>query len=285
MFSLRHVSTAVAVALVTLLCGCRTDSLFESRHKVDAPMTSLERPEGVDVPDIVVVDAQEVDFVEAVLTNRAVYFRSLKALRDFYRQKGYHHKQQWADQELADVRRIQPFKYISDGEIPSSALRPTESIPEADALYTKARELMKQGGDKVPALYREDLMLEALKTFRELISRHPSSDKIDDSAFYCGEIHKEYFDDQEELALAWYERAWTWDPGTPHPVRFQAATVYDYRLHDRARALELYHQVLEYEAANKSNVAFAVTRIHFLTQDVKSGGKKREKTPKNDLTY
>ena len=271
MFSVRQIPVVIAVVLVTLQCACRTDPLFKSRHKTDAPLTSLDRPEGVDVPDLVVVDAQEVDLVEAVLANRAVYFRSLEALRDFYRRKGHHRKQQWADQEIADVRRIQPFKYILDGEIPSTRLRPTDSIPEADALYSKARELLKQGGHKIPALYREDLMLEALKTFRQLITSYPSSDKIDDAAYYCGEIHKEYFKDQEEIALRWYERAWTWDPDTPHPARFQAAAVCDYRLHDRARALEHYHQVLEYEADHRSNAAFAVTRIHFLTQDLEPG--------------
>ena len=40
---------------------------------------------------------------------------------------------------------------------------------------------------------------------------------------------------------------------------------YDFRLHDRARALELYRQVLDAETGNKSNVSFAVTRIDQLT--------------------
>ena len=271
MFLLRHVVIVITGILLVLPCGCRTDPLYAGRQKVDAPVTSLERPEGVDVPDIIVVDAQEVDLVEVVLSHRAAYYRALNALRDYYQEHGYHRKQQWAEYELEDVERIKPFKYILDAEIPAPSLRATDSLPEADALYVKGEQLMKQGGHKVPALYREDLMVEALKTFIELITVYPSSDKIDDAAFYCGEIYKEYFKNQEEIALKWYERAWTWDPRTPHPARFQAAAVYDYRLHDRARALELYHEVLKCESQNKSNAAFAVTRIHLLTEDIDSG--------------
>ncbi|MCK4658863.1 MAG: hypothetical protein KAV82_05015 [Phycisphaerae bacterium] len=272
MFRLRRALVAIAIVLLAGQYGCKTDPLFENRQKVDGPVTSIQRPEGVEVADIVIVDAREVDLVEEVLTLRAKYYRSLETLRDYYKQKGYHRKQQWAEYELEDVEHIHAFKYLLDAEIPVSSLRPTDSIPQADALYTKGLELMKQGGHKVPALYRKDLMVEALGAFTELITRFPASDKIDDAAFYCGEIHKEYFKNQEEIALKWYERAWTWDPHTPHPARFQAAVVYDYRLHDRARALELYHEVLKCEAKNKSNAAFAVTRIHFLTGDLKSAG-------------
>ena len=99
-----------------------------------------------------------------------------------------------------------------------------------------------------------------------MIRRYPSSDKIDDAAFYCGEIHKEYLKDQEPIAVRWYERAFTWNPQTPHPARFQAAVTYDFRMHERARALELYHGVLDVETENKSNVAFASRRIYELTR-------------------
>ncbi|MFH0982418.1 MAG: hypothetical protein V2A79_12885 [Planctomycetota bacterium] len=272
MFRLSCVSTAMAFALLACPCGCRTDPLFEKRQKLDAPVTSLEHPEGVPLPDLEVSDAQEVDLVEVVLTHRANYYRSLKLLRDYYRRHGNIRKQGWAEFEIKDVERIRPFKYLLDSEVPSASLRPTKSIAEADALYNKGLELMKQGGHGVPVFYREDLMVEALKTFTELITNYPGSDKIDDAAFYCGEITKEYLKDQEEIALKWYERAWTWDPKTPHPARFQAAVVSDYRLHDRARALELYQQVLKHEPDNKSNATFAVARIRQLTEDLEAKG-------------
>ena len=274
MFSKRYAWIMPALIAVSCLCGCKTDAMFANRHRPDGPVTSRERPEGVELPDIIVIDAKEVDLVEAVLTHRAEYYRSLKVLRDYYERHGYHAKRMWASDEVKGVERIKPYKYIVDAEIPMASLRPVDSIPEADALYTKGRELLMQGGHRIPALYREDLMIESLRTFTELITKYPTSDKIDDAAFYCGEITKEYLKDQEEIALRWYERAWTWDPKTPHPARFQAAVVYDYRLHDRARALELYQSVLKLEANNKSNAAFAMTRIHFLTRDLKVDAEK-----------
>lgn len=109
-------------------------------------------------------------------------------------------------------------------------------------------------------------MVQAANTFRRLIERHPSSDKIDDAAFFLGEIHKEYFPSQEEIAVTWYERAWTWNPQTPHPARFQAAVVYDYRLHDRDHALELYRGVTANESATAANMRSAERRIEELTR-------------------
>ena len=141
------------------------------------------------------------------------------------------------------------------------------TIEEADALYKQGLDLMKKGGHGVPALFREEVMVEAAGVFRDLIKRFPTSDKIDDAAFMCGEIHKEYLPDQDLLAVKWYERAFQWDPDTPHPARFQAAVVYDIRLHDRDRALELYTHVINQETDIRSNVWYASQRIRELTTD------------------
>ena len=92
------------------------------------------------------------------------------------------------------------------------------------------------------------------------------TDKIDDAAFFAGEIYKEYFNDNLR-AVQYYQRCWEWNPQTDHPARFQAAVVYDYRLHDRDRALELYQQVLEHEQSNRSNVRWSVDRIKQLTDN------------------
>src|SRR5690606_33263101 len=92
-------------------------------------------------------------------------------------------------------------------------------------------------------------MRQALARFKELIERYPTSDKIDDAAYYIGEIHKEYEKERDNtLALEWYKRAIQWDPNTPHPCRFRIATTYDYRLHERENALYWYQKVLEEES-------------------------------------
>ncbi len=265
---MRRTSAALIIVGLFLGSGCNTDPIWEpSQRHSGAPVTSMGQPDGVDVPDIIMTDASEVDLVEQVLSHRAAYFQSLRALRAYYSEAGHHEKCTWADAELADVRRIKPYRYILSGEVPVDSLSPADSIADADTLYERGLALMKEGGHEVPAMYRKGKMRDALATFRQLIADYPSSDKIDDAAFQCGEIHKEYFKGEEELAVRWYERAFAWDPETPHPARFQAAVVYDLRLHDRDRALELYHAVLDLENSDTSNVNFAVRRIDQLSAD------------------
>lgn len=254
--------------LVAAQFGCNTDPLFEKKQTVDGPMAPIDQPPGVEVPDINVVESSEADLVEAVLSHRAQYHRNLEALRDYYNQHGYYRKLKWAQTELGDVKRIKPFKYILDAEVPSASLQSTTKIADADAVYEKGLAKMKEGGHGVPVFFREKTMRQAVQIFTDLINRYPNSDKIDDAAYRLGEIYKEYFQDQEEIALKWYQRSLDWDPKTPHPVRFQSAVVTDYRLHDRARALELYHDVLKHETGNRSNTAFAVRRISQLTKEM-----------------
>lgn len=266
-----------SVVLLLLPAACNTDPVFDPRQTAEGPTTRIDRPAGVDVPDIQVADADEVDLVEQVLSHRAQYHRALTALHDFYRRRGSETKRTWAEHELDDVNRIKPFRYLLSAEIPSDRLVPRDSIAEADALYARGMRELEEGGHGIPFVYREKKLRDSLATFRDLIERFPTSDKIDDAAFQCGEIHKEYFKNEEPIALRWYERAFTWDPKTSHPARFQAAVVYDYRLHDRDRALELYHQVLKHETFNKSNVSFSVARIAELTREEKPevlGGRK-----------
>ena len=255
-------------ALVGSLClGCNVAGPATSIHTARSiAAASAGREADANAVDISVIESREVDLVEAVALHRRLYRESLEKLRAYYAHHGYATKQTWAGLELEGLGRVNAFAYLMDAEIPSEALTARDAIPEADAMYDEAVELMRRGGHGVPAIYREDRMLEAARKLREIIRRFPSSDKIDDSAFLCGEIHKEYLRGQEAIAVKWYERAWTWDPETPHPARFEAAVVYDYRLHDRDRALELYQSVLQDDAATASDVRFATRRISELTE-------------------
>jgi hypothetical protein len=254
------------VGLLAGISGCNTEEMWAEKQELQGPVTDLASPQGVELPDLQMVDVREIDLVEQVLRYRAMYARSLRLLHDYYEEHGYSDKRRWASAELADLERIRPFKYIVSAEIPTASLQARDSIAEADELYDRAGALMENGGHHLPVLYRQDKMREALRIYTELISTYPTSDKIDDAAFQCGEITKEYFQDQEPIAVKWYERAFTWDPQTPHAARFQAAVIYDYRMHDRARALELYHAVLDHETHNQSNAVFASRRIFELTQ-------------------
>lgn len=281
MFAKQAGKLGLALGCVGLMigdAGCRTDGLHRRRVPNGPVLMAPSHPPRIgssrESLDTVIADAQEVDFVEAVLANRAKYHRSLEQLRSYYETRGYSTKQHWAAFELEGLRSVKAFRYLTDSEIAPETLRPMQSIKEADALYDQGVDLMRRGGYGVPGLYRRELMIQAADVFGDLVERYPDSDKIDDAAFMNGEIHKEYFSDQEPIAVKWYERAWTWNPKTPHPARFQAAVVYDFRLHDRDRALELYQQVLTEETKNKSNVHFATRRIRQLTQ-----GRNTERAP------
>ncbi len=262
-------ASIVACVIVVLAgsAGCKTDILGKGRRAPEGPVAQIDNPPGIELPQIRESDAREVDLVESVLTHRAMYRRYLKQLHDYYDTHGYVTKRDWAAFELADIDRIKAFRYLLDAEVPTASLRPTESIAAADRLYARGLELMQQAGRDIPVFYHERSMREALQVFVSLIEQYPTSDKIDDAAFYCGEIHEDYLEKQEPLAVRWYERAFTWDPSTPHPARFRAAVTYDYDLQNRKRALELYHAVLQGETADESNLAFATRRIGELTAD------------------
>jgi tetratricopeptide (TPR) repeat protein len=254
-----------AVLLVTFLVstgGCNVDGAAISRRPPrGSALVKWDKP----AVDISSVEAEEVDLAEAVASHRSAYHAHLIALRDYYQSRGYVAKQRWADFELDGLRKVKAFRYIDEAEVPISMLDPKDSIAEADAQFVRARELMTKGGYGTPIFYRQKTMIQAADLFRDLIQKYPTSDKVDDAAFFLGEIHKEYLPGQDPIAVKWYERAWSWNPQTPHPARFQAAVVYDYRLHDRDRALELYRAVVDVETEHSSNARFAQRRIHELT--------------------
>jgi len=252
------------------LVGCNVDGRYVGlRQPKDRVSPGPVRVSSNDSVDLATAEPREVDLVESMASHRERYRQSLEQLHDYYATHGLAAKRSWASLELAGLRSVKMYSYLLDAEVPASSLRAQDSISAADELYEKGLEFMKRGGHGVPVIYRQDRMIEAAAILRQMIQQYPTSDKIDDAAFLCGEIHKEYLPGQEQLAVKWYERAWTWDPNTPHPAKFQAAVDYDYRLHDRARALELYHEVVEDPASTASNSRFATRRISELTSDAR----------------
>jgi len=265
-------SWMLAGACAAGLVGCNVDGRWTQRMPLATPVAYLEddsaNRSGVDVS---IADAREVDLVEAVVAHRRDYIQSLRELNRYYATQGVETKRRWSMMELDGILATKRFRYLMDAEVPAGSLTADQSIREADELYERGLELMRRGGHGIPAIYRKDRMVEAADVLRQLIEQYPGSDKIDDAAFYCGEIHKDYLPGQEAIAVQWYERAWEWNPETPHPARFQAAVVYDYRLHDRDRALELYQGVATDPGADASNARFAARRIRELTGVASAG--------------
>jgi tetratricopeptide (TPR) repeat protein len=162
---------------------------------------------------------------------------------------------------LARVDPMHQYKFIMSAEIPSPDLRPTESIAQANKMFDEACGLFQSGKGIIPMFttsYEQER--KSCQLFKQIIDDYPHSDKIALCAYYIGEISKEYFNRNVD-AVKWYERAWTWDPTIPRPARFQAASVYDYRLMNREKALECYRAAIQHEQFNRSNMDWAHERI------------------------
>ncbi|MCG8404116.1 MAG: hypothetical protein MI923_02850 [Phycisphaerales bacterium] len=224
------------------------------------------------------------DHVENMLAVRLAYINQLISLERGYLMAGDTVRANWARRQRELTENVEVYPYLTAAAPEESVeVSPEERIPEADALYSRGVELVDKF-DSVPfgGLLKPNKKKarQALGYFKQVLREYPKSDKVDDCAFYCGDIYKEYLRDDDpdnELALRYYKWAYTLDPVTPHPARFHSAVVYDFRLHNREKAIELYHQVLETEeASNESNQRFSATRIEQLSDDDGSHLRPRE---------
>jgi len=211
--------------------------------------------------------ADERLLVEYTVAARNDYKIALSELYQFYLEKDRELKAEVVKRTAERLDFVRTYGYLAGAEIPPGDLAPVEVIPEADAMFTKATKL-HFWGKLIPLLPDYRKQREALNLLTQLVRKYPKSTKIAFSAFYIGEIYKEYFNENLR-AVRWYERAWTWDPTITKPARFQAAAVLDLRLNEKAKAVELYRQVIEKEQFNQSNVRFARERIQLLTQEPK----------------
>ena len=220
-----------------------------------------------------VVGSDERLLVEYLLQARGEYLGTLEQLERLYENRGNTYRAKLMANVRARHDPVRIYTYYLDAEIPPQRLRPTEVIPQADALFERARKLLIDGKGLLHTFVTTnyDKERKALLLFRELVEKYPASTKIALSAYYIADIYKEYFN-EDIRAVRWYERAWQWDPNITEPARFQAATVYDLRLHNPRKAIELYRTVIEFEQFNQFNARFAEQRICELEQQLAKKG-------------
>ena len=216
--------------------------------------------------------------VEYTVAARKAYLSAVDELAQFYERR---------DVDSYKARRVrnmqarffprQTYMYFLEAQIPGPELRPTDKIPEADKLYEQGMELYEDG-QIVPGITDRKKEHHALLLLQELVRRYPRSTKIALAAFYIAEIYKEYFN-ENILAVQWYERAWQWDPTITEAARFQAAVIYDIRLQDYTKALELYREALNYDPPRLGNASFCTRRIRQLIEQRKVSSEPR-RSPK-----
>jgi len=232
----RTVTTIVIISLLVMAIGCAPSDRglgqrLPQRTTYAAPATDSS----------VTGSTDEIDLVEQVSTFRQDYRRSLQLLVQHYTVVGDNKKLNWAKEELRALDRMPQYRYIIDAEVLPASLTAGTRIPVADELYLDAVETQRQA-EPIGILKDEEQLRVALEKYSQLIRQYPSSDKIDDAAYRAAGIY-EYFKDYE-VALLYYKRAYQWEPDTPYPARFHAASLLDKKLHRRDEALELYQEAL-----------------------------------------
>ncbi|MBE3070944.1 MAG: hypothetical protein IMZ66_11980 [Planctomycetes bacterium] len=212
-------------------------------------------------PEMDLRNLGEVGLVEEVARLRKAYGRALAALKDHYTKRGTVHKIEWVNSELAAFEKVPKVQYLIVSELAGPGLKPTRRIEAADQLFTEGTDY-KNYPSFPPA--KKDYLKQAIQKFTTIIEKYPESDKIDDAAFGIGEIYSGWYFEDWARAVSSYERCWQWDPRTPYPAVFNAAKIYDEKLKNRVKAVELYNRVMA-ESKNEDLVRQAQERIRALT--------------------
>lgn len=198
--------------------------------------------------------ATEVGLAESVAEKRLEYIKELEKIKSYYEQSGNQLKIEWVNRELKFLDEAPRYRYIIEAEVAGSDLRAKDIIPKATSLYSeglqryKSCDIIPIPGSRILTgkvlVSRERLQI-ALNKFNDVIKDYPTSDKIDDAAYYAGRIH-EFFGDYS-IAVLYYKRAFQWDPATPYPARYRAAVLLDYQFAQRDQAMQLYRESLDKE--------------------------------------
>ncbi len=262
-----------------IAAGC--EGVFTRKHDIPldiSPPTDEQlavatgEAEPIDVPAL----------VENMMQTRQTHIQALVDMEASYLRLGDSVRANWARRHRQLIAGVEVYPYLTDETVEQRAeVSPDQSIAEADETYARAVALMDEvamipAGGALPAVQQKSR--QALGLFKSILRDHAKSDKVDDCAFYCGLIYKEYLRDDDpdnELCVRYYRWAVVLNPETPHPARFDCAVVLDYRRHQRDKALELYHQVLE--GSNDSNARWAATRIEQLTDEEFSHERPRDR--------
>lgn len=209
--------------------------------------------------------ASDVELVERNITARKEYEASLKKLWEYYQRAGDKLRAKWVEDELMGFHMLHKPSYNLDvQDVPPPSLKAEVNVREANDLYRMAMEYKGKGlgSDYVLNMRRAELLL------REILEKHPNSDKIADVAFQLGEIYETRAYRQPDRAARYYERSFQWKKGTATDARLRAAVLYDRQLNERSKAIKLYREVVEHDT-DPERIKVAEKRLAELT-----GGRK-----------
>lgn len=186
----------------------------------------------------------DFELVNKLIKARNEYQKTLEQLRTLYLQVQDKEKERWAKEELEAFQRIPKHAFILELDVPNPKLPGDQNITEANRLLTWALQFKRTSSYGTAYI---DNQRRAEILFQDLITRFPQSDKISDAAFYLGEIYEGKAYQQYYRAVEYYQRCYQWNPKTTLEARIKAARLYDQKLNNRAKALELYREITTHE--------------------------------------
>jgi len=219
-------------------------------------------PEDVDLTGM-----GEVGLAEEVARARKAYNRALLALKDYYlTRRASAVKLEWINSEITAFDQVPKLQYLTVAEMAGPNLRPIRRIEAADQLYEEAMQNKNYPAMPFPMSNpgKDAYLKKALEKFQTIIEKYPESDKIDDAAFRMGEIYSGWYFNDPARAVECYQRCWEWNPKTELPALFNTAKIYEEKLSNRSKAVELYNRVLV-ESSNEELQKQAADRIKALT--------------------
>lgn len=219
---------------------------------LNAPSSSAVKPLG-----------RDADAVEKVLASRREYQRSLEALRLYYLQANQQDKAKWAQDELIQYHRIAKQPYILELDVPPVSLgtMATQNSPDANELYRRALTYKDRGWgtDYVDNQRRAEILLQ------QVLTAHPTSNRISDTAYQLGELYEGKAYKQFHRAALYYDRSVQWNPQQAEG-RMRAAKLYEQYNIDRNRATELFREVISHDT-DQRRVEEAKQRLEYLARN------------------
>jgi len=259
----RLVVIVSVIALSFVLVGCN------GKDSGKAQRLSPQGDTMVSLPTVDIAKSGEKDLAEQMAVSRQAYRRGMELLVDYYTKTGNSMKLAWAKKELNALSSMPQYDYIVEATMAGPGLKPTKSLSDADSLYAEAVRIEEQAGP-LKVVRDEGLLRMALEKYNQLISKYPTSDKIDDAAFRAAGIYEHLKD--YTIAVQYYQRTFQWDPQTAYPARFKAAYLLDTQLARRAEALQIYQEALSKITKSDEHrqwVALAEQRVKELSGEAK----------------
>ena len=147
-------------------------------------------------------------------------------------------KPPYKDNRIGDVT-YQGTAGVESAPTPDLTQPETSIIePEAAAAFREEAEELRRDLDP---FRRQPNLLKAMELYQALVLKHPQSDKVDECAYYLGQIYASSYVGSMAKAAEYYEKCALWNPKTEKDARFRAAESYE-KAHLSEKAGELYRR-------------------------------------------